>query len=92
MAQLLMANIQEAIPPAAVPLIARTLLEAPERSVEKGALISRARSLGNGEPLDYETALRTLVMRGLISAVRDGYQPAPGGGRMLAYYANSAYR
>jgi hypothetical protein len=92
LAQFLMENIHEAIPPAAVPLIARALLEAPDRAVEEDALISRARSLGKGEPLDYEAALRTLVMRRLVSAGRDGYRPGCGGEKVLAYYANSAYR
>ena len=92
MAQLLMENIHKAIPPAAVPLVARALIEAPGRAVEKGALISRARSLGKGEPLDYEAALRTLVLRRLVSSGRDGFRPECGGEKMLAYYANSAYR
>ena len=91
MAQLLMQNIHEAIPPAAVPLIARALLEAPEKPVSHESLVSRAQSLLPGQQLDYEAALRTLVMRRLISADRDGYQPTPGGERTLAYYANSAY-
>ena len=92
LAHFLMQTINEAIPPAAVPLVASALIESPDKAVEKGALISRARSLGKGEPLDYEAALRTLVMRRLVSSGPGGFRPDPGGRRMLAYYANSAYR
>jgi hypothetical protein len=31
-------------------------------------------------------------MRRLVSAGREGYSPAPGSEKILAYYANSAYR
>ena len=92
LAVLLMRAINEAIPPAAVPLIARVLLEAPKGTISEDALISRARGLAQGELLDYKTAIRTLVMRRLVSAGRDGYRPAPGSGKTLTYYANSAYR
>jgi hypothetical protein len=51
------------------------------------------RSLAQGdEPLDYEGALRTLVMRQLVLAERGSYRPAPGAEKILVYYANSAYR
>jgi hypothetical protein len=90
---LLMQAINEVIPPAAVPLVARILIESPETTVAEGSLISRARSLaGDGEPLDYEAAVRTLILRGLVSAGRDGYRCVPGGEKLLAYYANLAYR
>ncbi len=92
LAEFLMRTINEAIPFTAVPLIARALSEAPERTVPEDGLISRARSLAQGEPLDYEAALQRLVVRRLILAGRDGYRPAPGGEKILAYYANSAYR
>jgi len=92
-ALLLMRAINESIPPAAVPLVARVLIESQETTVSEGTLTSRARSLaGDGEPLDYGTALQTLILRGLVSAGRDGYRPVPGGEKLLAYYANSAYR
>ena len=92
LAGLLMRAINESIPPAAVPLVARALIEAPERAVPEERLISRARTLAQGEgPLDYEGALRTLVMRQLVLAERGGYSPAPGGEKLLAYYANSAH-
>ena len=92
-ALLLMRAINEVIPPAAVPLVARVMTESPETAVSEGALISRARSLaGDGVPLDYEAAVRTLILRGLVSAGRDGYILVPGGEKLLAYYANSAYR
>ena len=87
-----MRTINESIPPAAVPLVARALIEAPERPVPEDGLISRARSLTQGEPLDYEAALQTLILRRLVSAGREGYSPAPGSEKILAYYANSAYR
>jgi len=90
LARLLMRTINESIPPAAVPLVARALIEAPERPVPEDGLISRAQSLTHGEPLDYESALQTLIMRRLISAGREGYSPAPGSEKILAYYANSA--
>ena len=92
LARLLMRTINESIPPAAVPLVARALIEAPERPVPEDGLISRARSLTQGEPLDYEAALQTLILRRLVSAGREGYSPAPGSEKILAYYANSAYR
>lgn len=92
-ALLLMRAINESIPPAAVPLLARATIEGPEETVSEDTLISRARSFaGDGEPLDYGAAVQTLVMRGLISAGRDGYRSVPGGEKLLAYYANSAYR
>jgi glycerol-3-phosphate O-acyltransferase len=92
LARLLMLSINDSIPPVAVPLVARALIEAPESIVPEDVLIPRARSLSQSEaPLDYEAALRTLVMRQLVSAGREGYQPAPGGEKLLAYYANSAH-
>ncbi|MBA2713115.1 MAG: 1-acyl-sn-glycerol-3-phosphate acyltransferase [Rubrobacteraceae bacterium] len=92
-ALLLMRAINESIPPAAIPLVARVLVEDQEETISEGSLISRARSLaGDGEPLDYGAAVQTLVMRQLLLADRGGYKPAPGGEKLLAYYANSAYR
>ncbi len=92
-ALLLMRAINEVIPLAAVPLVARVLIESPETTVSEDTLTSRARSLaGDGEPLDYGAAVQTLVMRQLVLADRGGYKPAPGGEKLLAYYANSAYR
>jgi glycerol-3-phosphate O-acyltransferase len=92
-ALLLMRAINEVIPSAAVPLVARVMAENPEAAVPEEALISRARSLaGDEESLDYGAAVRTLVMRELVLAGRDGYVTAPGGEKLLAYYANSAYR
>jgi hypothetical protein len=83
--------INEAIPPAAVPIVARTLIEAHGKAVSKGYLISRAQSLAqHGEPLDYGAALRTLILRGLVLAGSDGYSPVPGREKLLTYYANSA--
>lgn len=87
-----MRTINESVPPAAIPLVGRALIEAPERPVPEAGLISRARSLTQGEPLDYEAALHTLIVRRLISAGREGYSPAPGSEKFLAFYANSAYR
>jgi glycerol-3-phosphate O-acyltransferase len=93
LAGLLMRAINESIPRTAVPLIARALIEAPERSLPEDRLISRARSLADGEaPLDYEVALRTLVIRRLVLAERGWYRPAPGSENLLGYYANSSYR
>jgi glycerol-3-phosphate O-acyltransferase len=91
-ARLLMQTINEAIPHAAVPLVARALLEATEDTLSERELLSRAQRLARGERLDYEVALRTLVMRRLVLAGRDGYAPAPDSENILAYYANSAYR
>ncbi len=92
LARLLMQTINEAIPPTAVPLVARTLLEATEDTLSEGVLLSRAQRLARGEQLGFETALRTLVLRSLVLAGRDGYTPAPGSERLLRYYANSSYR
>jgi len=93
LARLLMQAINDAIPPAAVPLVALALTEAPQSTLPEDRLILRARSLAQGdEPLDYEGALRTLVMRQLVGAERGGYRPAPGAEKILVYYANSAYR
>src|SRR5215212_9889099 len=92
LAGLLMQAIDDSIPPAAVPLVARALIEAPERTLPEDRLILRVRSLAQGdEPLDYEGALRTLVMRQLVLAERGSYRPAPGAEKILVYYANSAY-
>jgi glycerol-3-phosphate O-acyltransferase len=92
LARLLMLTINDAIPPVAVPLVARALIEAPERTLPEDILIPRARNLAEGEdPLDYEAALRTLVMRQLVLTERGEYRPAPGGEKLLAYYANSAH-
>jgi glycerol-3-phosphate O-acyltransferase len=91
LARLLMLTINDSIPPVAVPLVARALIEAPETTVPKNSLLSRARSLSQSEaPLDYEAALRALVMRQLVLAEHGEYRPAPGGEQLLAYYANSA--
>jgi glycerol-3-phosphate O-acyltransferase len=93
LAGLLMQAVDDSIPPAAVPLVARALIEAPERTLPEDRLIPRVRSLAQGdEPLDYEGALRTLVMRQLVLAERGSYRPAPGAEKILVYYANSAYR
>jgi glycerol-3-phosphate O-acyltransferase len=93
LARLLMQAINDSVPPLAVPLIALALTEAPERTLPENRLILRARNLAQGdEPLDYEAALRTLVMRQLVLAERGGYRPAPGAEKILVYYANSAYR
>jgi len=91
--RLLMQAINDAIPPAEVPFVALALTEAPESTLPEDRLILRARSLAQGdEPLDYEDALRTLVMRQLVVAERGGYRLAPGAEKILVYYANSAYR
>jgi len=90
LAQLLMRNIHASIQPAAVPLVARALLQAPERPVARDALIPHARSLARGASLDYEAALQTLVLRGLVSVAREGYGPAPNSEEILTYYASSA--
>jgi len=93
LARLLMQAISDSIPPAAVPLVARALIEAPEESVTEDILTARARSLAqHDEPLDYESALRTLVLRGLVLVGPDGYRSAPNGENLLTYYANSAHR
>lgn len=92
LARLLMQTINDSIPPAAVPLVARALIEAPENTLPEDRLIPQARSLAQNEaPLDYEAALRTLVMRQLVLAQRGGYRPAPGAETILGYYANSSY-
>ena len=93
LARLLMRAINDAIPLVAVPLAALALTKAPEKTLPKDGLILRARSLAQGdESLDYEAALRTLVMRQLVEAERRGYRPAPGAEKILVYYANSARR
>jgi glycerol-3-phosphate O-acyltransferase len=93
LARLLMRAINDAIPAVAVPLAALALTKAPEKTLPKDGLILRARSLAQGdESLDYEAALRTLVMRQLVEAERRGYRPAPGAEKILVYYANSARR
>ncbi|HEV8045245.1 MAG TPA: hypothetical protein VGP38_08700, partial [Rubrobacter sp.] len=92
LARLLMRTINDSIPPAAVPLVARALIEAPENILPENRLIPQARSFAQKEaPLDYEAALRTLVMRQLVVAQRGGYRPAPGAETILGYYANSSY-
>jgi glycerol-3-phosphate O-acyltransferase len=92
LARLLMRTIDDSIPPVAVPLVARALIEAPESTLPEDTVISRARSLSQGEaPLDYEAALRTLVMRQLVLTEHGKYRPAPDGEKLLAYYANSAH-
>lgn len=85
----LMQAIGEEIPPTAVPLAARALLDAGEESVSEEELVARARSLADGEPLDFEAALRTLVLRGLVGRERGGYRVASGSEEILAYYASS---
>jgi glycerol-3-phosphate O-acyltransferase len=91
LARLLMRTINDSIPPVAVPLVARVLIEAPERTLSENSLISRAQSLAqHKEPLDYEAALRTLVMRRVVLAERGGYRPAPNAEKILVYYAKSA--
>jgi glycerol-3-phosphate O-acyltransferase len=93
LARLLMQAINDAIPPVAVPLVALAVTEAPESTLPEDRLILRARSLAQGdEPLDYQGALRTLVMRQMVVAERGWYRPAPGAEKILLYYANSAYR
>ena len=88
-----MQAINDSVPPLAVPLIALALTEAPERALPENRLILRARNLAQGdEPLDYEAALRTLVMRQLVLTERGDYRPAPGAEKILVYYANSACR
>jgi glycerol-3-phosphate O-acyltransferase len=85
LASLLMRAINDSIPPAAVPLVARALIDAPESTLTEDGLIPRARSLAQNEaPLDYEAALRTLVMRQLVLAERGEYRPAPGGEKLLS--------
>ena len=93
LARLLMQAINDSVPSVAVPLVALALTEAPERTLPEDGLILRARSLAQrDEPLDYEAAIRTLVMRQLVEAERGRYRPAPGAEKILVYYANSAYR
>src|SRR5918994_1867932 len=93
LARLLMQAINDVIPPVDVPLVALALTEAPGRTLPEGRLLLRARSLAQGdEPLDYEAALRTLVMRQLVVAGHGRCGPAPGAEKILVYYANSAYR
>ena len=92
LARLLMRTIGEAIPAASVPLVALAMLEAAERPVSQETLVSRAQSLAPGAQLDYEAALRTLVVRRLVLVERDGYKPVPGGEKLLGYYANLSYR
>src|SRR5215217_4722148 len=92
LARLLMRAINDSVPSVAVPLVALALTEAPERTLPEDGLILRARSLAQvDEPLDYEAAIRTLVMWQLVEAGRGGYRPAPGAEKILVYYANSAY-
>jgi glycerol-3-phosphate O-acyltransferase len=86
LARLLMQAINDSVPPLAVPLIALALTEAPDRTLPENGLILRTRNLAQGdEPLDYEAALRTLVMRQLVLAERGGYRPAPGAEKILVY-------
>jgi glycerol-3-phosphate O-acyltransferase len=93
LAGLLMRTISESIPLTAVPLLARALIEAPERTLPEDELILRARNLAEGEePLDYEAALRTLLLRRLVLIERSWYRPAPGSEELLGYYANLSYR
>jgi glycerol-3-phosphate O-acyltransferase len=93
LARLLMRAIGDAIPPVAAPLVALALTEAPGRTLPEDGLLLRARSLAQSDdPLDYEAALRTLVMRQLVVAGRGGYRTASGAEKILGYYANSAYR
>jgi glycerol-3-phosphate O-acyltransferase len=93
LARLLMRTINGSIPHTAVPLVARALVEAPERALPEEELILRVRNLADTEEsLDYEAALRTLVIRRLVLAERGWYLPAPGSEKLLVYYANSSYR
>ena len=93
LAGLLMRAISESIPLTAVPLLARALIEASERTLPEEELILRARNLAEGEePLDYDAALRTLLLRRLVLIERGWYRPAPGSEELLGYYANLSYR
>jgi len=93
LARLLMRTINESIPLTAVPLVARALIEAPEGALPEEELILRARNVaGIEESLDYEAALRTLIIRRLVLIERGRYRPAPGSEKLLGYYANSSYR
>ncbi|HET7481009.1 MAG TPA: hypothetical protein VFJ72_16005, partial [Rubrobacteraceae bacterium] len=53
-------------------------------------LIARAWSLSNGEKLDFEAALRTLMLRELVDVKSGGCRVAVGSDEILAYYANLA--
>lgn len=89
----LMGIIREAVPDAAVPLVARALIEAGERPTGEEDLLSRVRSLARCDgSLDFGAALRTLVMRRLVRVEGGGYRPEPGSEKILAYYAGSTYR
>lgn len=93
LAEHLMGIIRAAVPDTAVPLVARALVEAGERLVREEDLLSRSRDLARrDDPLDFEAALRTLVMRGLVRTERGGYRRATGSERILNYYANSVRR
>jgi glycerol-3-phosphate O-acyltransferase len=92
LARLLMRTINDSIPPLAVPLVARALLEASEGVVPEDRLVSRARSLAHGEgTLDYHAALRTLLLRRLVLLECGEFRAAPGSEKILGYYANSSY-
>ncbi len=89
----LMTLVREAVADAAVPLVARALLEAGGSPVSGEDLVARAQSLARGDgPLDFEAALRTLTMRGLVRAECGGYRPVTGGVKVLEYYASSVFR
>src|SRR5215217_2313577 len=84
LARLLMRTINESIPLTAVPLVARALIEAPEGALPEEELILRARNVaGIEESLDYEAALRTLIIRRLVLIECGRYRPAPGSEKLL---------
>lgn len=87
-ARTLMQAIAGNLPGVPVPAIARVLVEA-EQSLTESELLSRARMHGF-EETDAEAALRSLELRRLVKREGDHYRVVSGGGRLLAYYANSA--
>ena len=95
-----MRSIGGLVPVVPVPVVARVLLEPPGEALSRGEVRTRARALVSelerrgawvsfDEEAAIEAALRMLVLRRM--AVREGdlYRAAPGGVKLLRFYAAS---
>ncbi len=93
----IMNSIAESAPVVSVPVVARALLEASDKSLSQTEIYARVRDLcldfeerglGVGD-IDPKAALRTLSRRGLIYMSDGSYTIPPEGEKLLGYYANS---
>ena len=99
LARTLMQTIGEIMPAVPVPAIARgfvrdpeEVLPGPEVGARVRALVSELEERGSGGPVkgsDLEAALRLLTVRRLLLTDNGLYRVAPGGEKLLRYYANA---